>query len=36
MSSTMPIVKWLFGRGFCSSANTAQAIAGVNSLDDSP
>ena len=35
-SSTMPTVKWFFGRSLASSSKTALTIAGVNSLDESP
>jgi len=31
-SSTMPTVKWFFGFGFASSANTPATIAGVSSF----
>jgi hypothetical protein len=32
----MPTVKWCFGDGRFSSSKTALAMAGVNSLLDSP
>ena len=35
-SSTMPTVKLLRGAGLASSSNTAFAIAGLKSFDDSP
>jgi hypothetical protein len=35
-SSTIPTVKWFLGSATSSSANTAAAIAGVNSFDESP
>ena len=35
-SSAMPTVKWRFGCSAASSANTAAAIAGVNSFEPSP
>ncbi len=35
-SSTIPTVKWFFGRSLPSSAKTPATIAGVNSFEDSP
>ena len=35
-SSKMPTVKWRLGRSLLSSSRAALAMAGVNSLEDSP